>query len=50
MLGKRGEGGKVTIISRCVEISIAGGGREMVRGLSLGSLFFFFFVILRYLF
>jgi len=33
----------VTMISRGVEISIAGGGGEMVRGLSLG-LFFFLFV------
>jgi len=34
----------VTMISRGVEISIAGGGGEMVRALSLGhfSLFFFF--------
>jgi len=31
------------LISRGVEISIAGGGGEMVRGLSLGGFFFFFF-------
>jgi len=37
------------MISRGVEISIAGGGGEMVRGLSLGRFFFFFFffVIMR---
>jgi len=29
------------MISRGVEISIAGGGGEMVRGLSLGRYFFF---------
>jgi len=43
----------VTMISRGVEISIAGGGGEMVRGLSLGRFFFllfFFFVIIRSLF
>jgi len=42
----------VTMISRGVEISIAGGGGEMVRGLSLGHFFFFFFffVIMRSLF
>jgi len=34
--GKRGGWGKVTMISRGVEISIAGGGEEMVRVLSLG--------------
>jgi len=33
----------VTIISRGVEISIAGGGGEKVRGLSLGRFFFSFF-------
>jgi len=33
----------VTMISRGVEISIAGGGGEMVHGLSLGRFFFFFF-------
>jgi len=33
----------VTIISRGVEISIAGGGGEMVSVLSLGRFFFFFF-------
>jgi len=41
------------MISRGVEISIAGGGGEMVRGLSLGRFFFllfFFFVIIRSLF
>ena len=48
---KRGGWGKVTMISRGVEISIAGGGGEMVRGLSLGHFsFFFFFVIIRSLF
>ena len=31
------------MISRGVEISIAGGGGEMVRGLSLGPFFLFFF-------
>jgi len=31
------------MISRGVEISIAGGGGEMVRGLSLGHFFFSFF-------
>jgi len=42
----------VTMISRGVEISIAGGGGEMVRVLSLGRFFFFFFffVIMRSLF
>jgi len=37
----------VTMISRGVEISIARGGEEMVRVLSLGRFFFFifFFVI-----
>jgi len=40
------------MISRGVEISIAGGGGEMVRGPSLGRFFFllFFFVIMRSLF
>ena len=33
----------MTMISRGVEISIAGGGGEMVRVLSLGRFFFFFF-------
>jgi len=33
----------VTMISRGVEISIAGGGEEMVRAISLGVFFFFFF-------
>ena len=41
--------GKVTMISGGVEISIGGGGGEMVRVLSLGRLFsffpFFFFLI-----
>jgi len=49
----RGGWGKVTMISRGVEISIAGGGGEMVCVQSLGRfffLFFFFFVILRSLF
>jgi len=40
----------VTMISRGVEISIAVGGGEMVRVLSLGRFFFFLFVIMRYLF
>jgi len=42
----------VTMISRGVEISIAGGGGEMVHVLSLGRFFlsFSFFVIMRYLF
>ena len=41
----------MTMISRGVEISIAGGGGEMVRVLSLGYFFFFFFfVIMRSLF
>jgi len=31
------------MISRGVEISIAGGGGEMVRALSLGQFFFSFF-------
>jgi len=34
----------VTMISRGVEISIAGGVVAMVRGLSLGRFFFFFFL------
>jgi len=42
------------MIYRGVEISIAGGGGDMVRVLSLGPFFFlfsfFFFVIMRYLF
>ena len=33
----------MTMISRGVEISIAGGGGEMVRVLSLGHFLFFFF-------
>ena len=36
-------GGKVTMISRGVEISIAGGGGEMVRAYLLVVVFFFFF-------
>jgi len=32
------------MISRGVEISIGGGGGEMVRGLSLGRYFFFLFL------
>ena len=39
----------MTMISRGVEISIAGGGGEKVRVLSLGR-FSFFFVIMRSLF
>jgi len=36
--GKRGGWGKVTMISRGIEISIAGGGGEMVRAyLFLGT-------------
>jgi len=42
----------VTMISRGVEISIAGGGGEKVRVLSLGRFFFFFcnhaFIVFRY--
>jgi len=39
------------MVSRGVEISIARGGGEMVRDLSLGCFFFFFFfVIMRLLF
>jgi len=34
----------MTMISPGVEISIAGGGEEMVRGLSLGRFFSFFFL------
>jgi len=41
---KRGGWGKVTMISRGVEISIAGGGGEMLRGLSLGHILFFFVI------
>jgi len=37
----------VTMISRGVEISIGGGGGEMVRILSLGGFFLFVFVIIR---
>jgi len=42
----------VTMMSRGVEISIAGGGGEMVRGLSLGPFFsfFLFFVLMPDLF
>jgi len=36
----------VTMISRGVEISITGGGGEMVRALPLGRFFFFFFLFL----
>ena len=48
----RGGWGKVSMISRGVEISIAGGVVAMVRGLSLRCSFFFllFFIIMRYLF
>jgi len=40
----------VTMISCGVEISIAGGGGEMVRGLSLGRFFFcnHAFIVFRY--
>jgi len=38
------------MISRGVEISIAGGGEEMVRAYPLVVFFFCFFVIMRYLF
>jgi len=37
----------VTIISRGVEISIAGGGEEMVRAYILVVYFFSFFLIMR---
>jgi len=48
---KGGAWGKVAMISRGVEISIAGGVGAMVRGLSLGQfIFFIFFVIMRSLF
>ena len=40
----------MTMISRGIEISIAGGGGEMVRDVSLGCISFFFFVIMRSLF
>ena len=40
---KRGGGGRVTMISRGVEISIAGCVGEMVRGLLSGLSFFSFF-------
>jgi len=46
----RGGWGKVTMISRDVEISIAGGGEEIVHGLPLGHFFLSFFVIMRSLF
>jgi len=36
----------VTMISRGVKISIAGGGGEMVCGLSLGCFFLFYFIFL----
>jgi len=35
----------VTIVSHGVEISMAGGGGEMVRVLSLGRFFFSFFFL-----
>ena len=45
-------GGKVTMISRGVEISSARGGEGMVRVLSLGRFFYLFcnhaFIVLRY--
>jgi len=41
---KRGGWGKVTMISRGVEISIAGGGEEMVRAYPLVVFFSFFFL------
>jgi len=41
--GKRGGWGRVTMTSRGVEISIAGGVVAMVRALSLGRFFSFFF-------
>jgi len=48
---KRGGWGKVTMTSRGIEISIAGGGEEMVRAYPLVVFFFFFsFVIMRDLF
>jgi len=50
---KRGDWGKVAMISRSVEISIAGGVVAMVRGLYFRPFFFFFFfffLIMRYLF
>jgi len=40
----------VTMISRGVEISIAGGGGEIIRVLSLGHFLFFFFLSLFFLF
>jgi len=49
--GKRGGWGKVKMISRGVEISIAGGVVAMVRVLSLVRFVFsFFFVIMHSLF
>jgi len=42
--GKRGGWGKVTMISRGVEISIAGGGEEMVRAYLMVVSFFLFFL------
>jgi len=54
--GKRGGWGKVTMISRRVEISLAGGVVAMVHGPIPWSFFFFFsfflffFLIMRYLF
>jgi len=38
------------MISRGVEISIAGGGEEMVRGLSRGLFLFFLFFLFFYFF
>jgi len=45
MWEKRGGWGKVMMISHGVEISIAGGGEEMVRVLSLVVFFFFSFFL-----
>jgi len=45
---KRGGWGKVTRIARGVEISIAGGGGEMVRVLSLGQFCFSFIFYIMY--
>jgi len=46
MMGEERWVGKVTMISRGVEISIAGGGGEMVPvRLSLGCFFLFFFFL-----
>ena len=46
----RGGWGEVTMISCGVEISIAGGGGEMVRGYLLIGFFFFFFSFLIHVF